>query len=90
MDQWVRAVGLEKQGRFSVCRVVAFAPGPVDTAMQDEIRHSDDSAFPQAERFRALKENGELGTPKEAAMAIWSLLDRRNEDGAVLHIRDLD
>ena len=90
LDQWVRTVGLEQQRRTSGCRVVAFAPGPVDTAMQDEIRHSDDSAFPQVERFRALKANGDLGTPKEAAMAIWSLLDRPLENGAVLHIRDLD
>ncbi|HEU4948905.1 MAG TPA: SDR family NAD(P)-dependent oxidoreductase [Kribbella sp.] len=88
LDQWVRVVGLEQQRRKPGCRVVAVSPGAVDTDMQDEIRASDDAAFPQAERFRRMKAAGELLAPKDAALGIWSLLDRDLENGAVVHLRD--
>jgi benzil reductase ((S)-benzoin forming) len=89
MDQWVRVVGREQDRRIPGCRVVAIAPGIVDTAMQDEIRATDVHAFPQAQRFRDLWHNGGLSQPEEAARAIWSVLDRKLENGAVLHVRDL-
>jgi NAD(P)-dependent dehydrogenase (short-subunit alcohol dehydrogenase family) len=89
IDHWVRVVGLEQQRRRFGCRVVAVAPGAVDTAMQHQIRATPDTAFPQAPRFRAMKRNGALAAPTEVAHAIWSLLDRDLDNGAVLHIRDL-
>ena len=89
VDQWVRVVGLEQQRRTPGCRVIAVAPGVVDTAMQDEIRSSDDEAFPHAARFRELKATGALSAPEDAARAIWSLLDRDLENGAVVHVQDL-
>ena len=48
-----------------------------------------DAAFPQAPRFRAMKDNGALAPPSHAARAIWSLLDRDLDNGAILHVRDL-
>ena len=89
IDQWVRVVGLEQQRHTHPCRVISFAPGAVDTAMQDEIRACDDLAFPHAPRFRDMKLNGALTPPEQAARAIWSLLDRDIDNGSVLHIRDL-
>jgi NADP-dependent 3-hydroxy acid dehydrogenase YdfG len=89
IDQWVRTVGLEQRRRGSGCRVIAIAPGAVDTAMQDEIRHSDDATFPDVERFRALKASGDLCPPEDVARSIWSLLDRDLENGTVAHLRDL-
>lgn len=89
IDQWVRVVGLEQQRRTPGCRVLAVAPGAVDTAMQHQIRASADAAFPQAPRFRAMKDNGALAPPSDAAHAIWSLLDRDLDNGAILHVRDL-
>lgn len=89
IDQWVRIVGLEQQRLRTGCRVVAVAPGIVDTAMQDELRSADDASFPQARRFRLLKASGKLIAPEVAARAIWSVLDRDLENGAVVHIDDL-
>jgi benzil reductase ((S)-benzoin forming) len=89
-DQWVRVVGREQQRRETGCRVISVAPGVVDTAMQAQIRSADDATFPEAARFRQLKATGALADPEDAARAIWSLLDRDVENGAVVHVRDLD
>ncbi|WP_083751157.1 SDR family NAD(P)-dependent oxidoreductase [Kribbella sp. ALI-6-A] len=84
VDHWVRTVGLEPNG----CRVVAVAPGVVDTAMQAEIRKVDEQAFPSVERFRELSRTGGLSTPEQAARGIWSLLDRPLPSGSVVDLRD--
>jgi benzil reductase ((S)-benzoin forming) len=87
VDHWVRTVGAE-QGPLG-CRVIAVAPGVVDTAMQGEIRAVDEAAFPAVERFRELKESGSLISPDQAAQGIWSLFDRDLPNGSVLDLRKL-
>ncbi len=71
------------------CRVIAVAPGVVDTAMQGEIRAVGEDAFPAVERFRELKESGSLITAEQAAEGIWSLFDREFPNGSVLDLRKL-
>ncbi|WP_112245408.1 SDR family NAD(P)-dependent oxidoreductase [Kribbella monticola] len=71
------------------CRVVAVAPGVVDTAMQGEIRAVDERAFPAVGRFRELKESGALVSPEQAALGIWSLFERELPNGSVLDLRKL-
>lgn len=89
IDQWVRVVGREQSHRDPGCRVVAIAPGSVDTAMQDEIRGTGVEDFPESDRFRDLWRDGALSPPETTAKTIWSLLDRDLDNGAVLHIKDL-
>jgi benzil reductase ((S)-benzoin forming) len=86
-DHWVRTVGAE-QGANG-CRVIAVAPGVVDTAMQGEIRAVGVHEFPAVERFRELKESGSLVSPEQAAHGIWSLFDRDFPNGSVLDLRKL-
>ena len=95
VDHWVRTVGAEQSsletaeaGRVG-CRVIAVAPGVVDTAMQGEIRAVDEEAFPAVERFRELKKSGSLISPDQAARGIWSLFDRDLPNGSVLDLRNL-
>jgi len=88
VEHWVRTVGLE-QSAATGCRVIAVAPGVVDTAMQGEIRAVDEEAFPAVERFRDLKESGSLISPEQAARGIWSLFDREFPNGSVLDLRKL-
>jgi benzil reductase ((S)-benzoin forming) len=93
VDHWVRTVGAEQPplgsaGRVG-CRVIAVAPGVVDTAMQGEIRAVDEEAFPAVERFRELKESGSLISPDQAARGIWSLFDQDLPNGSVLDLRNL-
>ncbi|HET6293737.1 MAG TPA: SDR family NAD(P)-dependent oxidoreductase [Kribbella sp.] len=85
VEQWVRTTGAESNG----CRVIAVAPGVVDTAMQHEIRSVDEQAFPAVDRFRELQRTGGLITPEQAARGIWSLLDRPLASGTTLDLRSL-
>jgi benzil reductase ((S)-benzoin forming) len=87
IDQWVRSTGLEQDRREVPCRVIAVAPGVVDTAMQRQVRESTE--FPRAERFRDLYTSGGLTDPADAARRIWSLLDRDLPNGSVVDLRNL-
>lgn len=89
VDQWVRTAGLEQRRRVTPCRVLAVAPGVVDTAMQQRIRETADEAMPNAPRFRELHATRALREPREVAREIWALLARDVENGAVLDLRDL-
>lgn len=87
VEQWVRTVG-EEQGDDG-CRVIAVAPGVVDTAMQSEIRSTDEESFPSVGRFHDLQRTGALITPAAAAAGIWSLLDHPFPNGSRTDLRDL-
>ncbi|WP_296701141.1 SDR family NAD(P)-dependent oxidoreductase [Algoriphagus sp.] len=54
----------------------SLAPGIVDTGMQDEIRASNDSDFPELKKFKEFKEEGKLSSPQEVAKKIAYLFDR--------------
>jgi len=87
MDQWVRTAGAEQRRRGDRCRVVAVAPGIVETAMQQEIRSTPRDAFPEVAKFEQLHREGALRSPAEVARALWALLDGELENGAVLDLR---
>ncbi|WP_433163572.1 SDR family NAD(P)-dependent oxidoreductase [Kribbella sp. CA-247076] len=87
VEHWVRTVGAE-QGPGG-CRVIAVAPGVVDTAMQSEIRATSAENFPTVGRFHELKNTGALSTPAAAATGIWSLLTRNLPNGTCVDLRNL-
>ena len=86
MDQWVRTAGAEQARRGSRCRLLAVAPGIVETAMQEEILAASSGDFPSAEMFAEFREKGQSREPEEAAREIWSLLERDLENGAVIDL----
>lgn len=88
VDMWVRTVGLEQRDRSPSVRVVAVAPGIVDTAMQARIREADEEEFPEVERFREYHASGALVAPEDAARGIWALLASDLETGTVTDLRD--
>jgi benzil reductase ((S)-benzoin forming) len=87
VEHWVRTVGAEQADNG--CRVIAVAPGVVDTAMQEEIRSTDEEAFPEVARFLELKRTDALSTPESAAAGIWSLVTRNVPNGARVDLRHL-
>jgi benzil reductase ((S)-benzoin forming) len=87
VDQWVRTAGAEQQRRGGRVRVLAVAPGIVETAMQEQIRATAAQDFPEVARFRQLHADGELKTPDAAARQLWQLLGTDFENGAVLDLR---
>lgn len=88
LDQWVRNAGAEQRERGGV-RVSAIAPGVMATAMQEEIRSTDESDFPNVDRFQDLHDDGVLVEPEVAAVRIWQAIERGLEPGSVIDIRDL-
>jgi benzil reductase ((S)-benzoin forming) len=59
-------------------RVVDYAPGVVDTAMQKQARSAEPAAFPRVQRFIELHESGKLLAPEVPAAEIVALLDDAN------------
>lgn len=88
VDMWVRTVGAEQARRDSGTRVLAVAPGVVATAMQDQIRSTEEQDFPSVGRFRDLHAQGRLVDPLVAARKIWGLLAEDLDNGAVLDLRE--
>ncbi|MDH4117144.1 MAG: SDR family NAD(P)-dependent oxidoreductase [Acidimicrobiia bacterium] len=88
VDQWCRVAGSEQQRRGDRVKVVAVAPGVVDTSMQGEIRQSSESEFPLVDRFRGFHSSGELGDPIDVGRRLWELLvGGAFENGSVLDLR---
>ena len=56
--------------------------------MQEEIRRTAESAFPDLERFVGFHEDGELRNAAEVAAELWALLDRDLDNGSVLDLRE--
>jgi benzil reductase ((S)-benzoin forming) len=55
-------------------KVLSFSPGVMDTDMQATIRDQSAEAFPEVERFHALKRNQQLLAPDEVARILIDLL----------------
>lgn len=88
VDQWVRNVGAEQAIRGGA-RVLAVAPGTVDTGMQARLRDVSEDDFPNRQKFVDLHAQGRLSRPEDVARTIWSLLDRDLDNGAVVDLRNL-
>lgn len=89
-DQWVRTVGAE-QARRGGARVLAIAPGVVDTGMQAYLRSHDERDFPAVAKFHELHETGQLTDPADAARRIWAALERDDlATGSVVDLRTLE
>ncbi|MPZ72947.1 MAG: SDR family NAD(P)-dependent oxidoreductase [Nitriliruptorales bacterium] len=87
LDQWVRAVGEEQRSRDTGVTVLSIAPGVVATAMQEQIRATDEADFPPVQRFHELHDSGRLRDPEDAARDLWAVLDRDLPSGSVTDLR---
>lgn len=90
IDQWVRNVGAEQAIRGGV-RVLAVAPGTVDTDMQALLRDTDADAFPKRQKFVDLHRSGQLSERDQVGRQLWALLecDRDVGNGSVLDLRNV-
>lgn len=89
LDHFTRCVGLEQQRARYPTKVIALAPGIVDTDMQSRIRGAAGEDFPMIGKFIELKSSGAMPTASEAAARIVRFLDiARLEHGGVYDIRD--
>ena len=88
VDQWVRDAGAEQAIRGGV-KVVAVAPGTVDTGMQTRLRDTTEDQFPNRQKFLDLHREGKLSDVDDVARQIWGLLERDLENGSVVDLREL-
>ncbi|NRF68024.1 SDR family NAD(P)-dependent oxidoreductase [Aquincola sp. S2] len=76
MDHFSRALQLEQAGEGNPARIVAMAPGVIDTDMQVELRAADPSRFPERERFVQMQNDGLLVSADACAEALLARLAR--------------
>ncbi len=90
IDMYTRTVGIEQMTKNNPVRIVAFAPGIIDTDMQAQIRQSSAEDFIQVERFKGFKESGALREPGIVAQKVIDIImNDRIETGAIIDIKDL-
>ena len=76
LDMFSRAVAEDEKQLANPARVVALAPGVIDTDMQGAIRAIDPTVFPSHQKFIDLKSAGQLSTPTDAARRCLAYLER--------------
>jgi len=76
LDMFTRVVNKEQANRPNRATLVSLAPGIIDTDMQGLVRAASPNQFPDVERFRLMKEKGQLVTPEATALRIKAYLER--------------
>jgi benzil reductase ((S)-benzoin forming) len=76
MDHLSRAMALDEAIRPNGARIVALAPGVIDTDMQVHLRAGDPAGFPEKANFVGLKEKGQLTSASDAAARVLAYLAR--------------
>lgn len=89
-EQLVRTIAKEQNFAPFPAKVVNFNPGVMETAMQELIRSTPQSAFPEVDRFIELKENGQINDPATIADALANLIDSfdKLDNGATYQYSD--
>ncbi|CAN5319079.1 SDR family oxidoreductase [soil metagenome] len=91
VEMWVRTVGLEQAAREHGVRVLAIAPGVIDTDMQALIRQQSAAVFPTVDRFVEMHQQGQLVSPEDAARDLWDVIANRDlPTGSVVDLRTFD
>ncbi|MCX2827890.1 short-chain dehydrogenase [Bacillus pseudomycoides] len=87
VNMFTQCVAIEEAEKEYPVKTIAFAPGVVDTNMQQQIRQTEKEDFTNLDRFIALKEEGKLLSPEYVAKAVIHLLDTPHfESGGVIRI----
>lgn len=76
LDMFARCVAKEQETQQNPWKVVALAPGVVETFMQQYIRTQPEEIFPGVKRFTSLHADGLLSTPEAAAAQVIRWLNR--------------
>lgn len=87
LDHHARCVAADGRANLRIC---ALAPGVIDTDMQTRIRATAEEDFPLKDKFVALKAEGRLSTPQNAArVAVDYLLSEKFGSQPVADLREL-
>jgi benzil reductase ((S)-benzoin forming) len=90
LNMLTQAVGLEQGSVDDPVKIIAIAPGVIDTSMQEKIRNVDLDDFPMKPRFTKLYDDNKLVDPIVAAKQI---LETASSDslinGSFYDLRDI-
>ncbi|MCP3026802.1 (S)-benzoin forming benzil reductase [Halobacillus sp. A5] len=91
INQFTATCAMEQEKAGKEHFVIAFSPGVVDTDMQGEIRASEESAFADVNKFKKLKEEGQLRSPDTVAEVLLNVISKEKtiENGKVYKLYDL-
>lgn len=90
INMFTQTVAKEQRNTKFPAKIVAVAPGIIDTAMQDEIRASSPEDFDAVAQFIDLKNKGALSDPNVVAAKLASLATKAEfKSGALLDISEL-
>jgi len=74
-EQLVRSVASEQSQAKFPAKVINLDPGLMETSMQELIRSTPKSTFPDVDRFIEMKEKGEVSNPSKVADGISRFLE---------------
>jgi benzil reductase ((S)-benzoin forming) len=74
IDMFTKTVALEQSFASHPIKVISIAPGIVETAMQSEIRRTNQDDFREVEKFVMLHKEGKLLSPERVAESIVNAL----------------
>ncbi len=76
LDHFSRVTALDEARKPHGAKIVALAPGVIDTDMQAQLRAADATGFPDQSRFIQLHASGQLTSPQHAAAQVLNFLSR--------------
>ena len=90
LDHFSRVVALEQLKAKHPVEIVSIAPGIIDTGMQENIRASNEDAFPLLDKFIDYKEQGLLNSAEQTARKLISFMENEDfkEVGPIADIRN--
>jgi benzil reductase ((S)-benzoin forming) len=89
LDMFTRCIAAEQEDKDHPVKLIAVAPGIIDTDMQTTIRGTTEDQFIHKKKFVELKESGKLIAPNLAGKKIKELLFSANfKNGDITDIRD--
>ena len=90
LEMATRAAALDASRNDPTLSICSLAPGVVDTPMQGLIRDTNETEFPDVERFRAMKADGVLRDAHDVARDIVALIaGGRLTNGGNFDIREM-
>src|SRR5690625_21303 len=75
IEMYTKTFALEQDERKTDNKIIAFSPGIMDTAMQEEIRSTPEKHFSNVEKFRQYKQTNKLIQPQRVANILISILN---------------
>ncbi|MBI9034286.1 MAG: (S)-benzoin forming benzil reductase [Bacteroidales bacterium] len=91
LNMFTQVAAEEQYSAINPVKIIAFAPGVIETDMQKQIRSVNEKDFKRKEKFVNLKNSGALLKTKDVArVIIQNIFNQDFPQGAIIDARELD